>query len=119
MEIISEYVGLCAKVYSNRLYTPESSIHHDKKKAKGISNLHVKKRLAFIDYKDCLFNKEAVEIGVKDSKFEEKIYGFQSHKMKMYSLEYSKKALDFKDDKRVILEDGITTLALGHWRVRK
>jgi hypothetical protein len=108
MQIISEYVGLCAKVYSNLLYSPEDKTTHDKKKAKGISKIHVKKRLAFDDFKKCLFKQEAIPL--------DKIYGFQSHLMKMYSMEYSKKALDFKDNKRILLEDGISTLAIGHWR---
>ena len=52
--IISEYVGLRAKSYANKLWDVESIEYRDKKKSKGVSNRHLQKRIDFGDYKDCL-----------------------------------------------------------------
>ena len=54
MKIISEYVGLrAAKCYSNKLYCVEDEKFDEKKKAKGISSVHLKKRITHEDYKKC------------------------------------------------------------------
>jgi hypothetical protein len=124
MSIISEYVGLRAKSYSNKLYSfDQNNIggYEDKKKAKGISSKHVKKRLAFEDYKDCLFNKSVISLGKGSDheKFKDKIYSFRSFKMTMYSVEVGKDALNYNDDKRIPMEENeFMTYAIGHWRTK-
>ena len=40
----------------------------------------------------------------------------RSHGHELFTEESNKIALSANDDKRVILEDGIHTLAHGHWR---
>ena len=40
----------------------------------------------------------------------------RSHRHELFTEEINKIALSANDDKRVILEDGIHTLAHGHWR---
>ena len=40
----------------------------------------------------------------------------RSHRHELFTEEIKKIALSANDDKRVILEDGIHTLAHGHWR---
>ena len=101
MLIISEYVGLRAKSYANKLWDVDSTEYHDKKKSKGVSNRHLQKRIDFDDYKDCLLNEKIISLGKETSKqqHQEKIYTFVSHNMKMYSVEQSKIALSWKDDK--------------------
>ena len=60
MAIISEYVGLRAKSYSNNLYYPTNEEFKCKKKSKGVPSRHIKERVDFQDYKECLFNKESL-----------------------------------------------------------
>ena len=43
----------------------------------------------------------------------------RSHGHEMYTEDVNKIALSANDDKRVIQEDGVHTLAYGHWRLRK
>ena len=45
--------------------------------------------------------------------------GFRSRKHDIYTETVNKVALSAKDDKRIICEDGIHTLAIGHWRTKK
>ena len=47
------------------------------------------------------------------------IYSFRAHKLQTYSVLQSKAALSGLDDKRVLLDGGATTLALGHWRITR
>ena len=41
----------------------------------------------------------------------------RSHKHNVFTEEVNKVALSANDDKRYILEDGINTLALGHYKI--
>ena len=68
MLIVSEYVGLRAKSYANKLWDVESTEYHDKKKSKGVSNRHLQKRIDFNDYKDCLLNEKIISLGKETSK---------------------------------------------------
>ena len=119
MAIISEYVGLRAKSYSNNLYYPTNDEFHCKKKSKGVPSRHIKERVDFQDYKDCLFNKESLILGsnVGKENHQEKIYTFRSLNFVTYSIEQSKIALSCNDDKRYILPDNIHTLAHGHCKI--
>ena len=45
-----------------------------------------------------------------------KMNTIRSHHHRVYSEEMNKDALSSNDDKRTILDDGIHTLALGHYR---
>ena len=121
LAIISEYIGLRAKSYSNYLYYPTKEEYQCKKKSKGVPSRHIKNRVGFQDYKDCLFNKKSLILGSQDSNKEhqEKIYSFRSLNLITYSIEQSKIALSCNDDKRHILEDNIHTLALGHYKIPK
>jgi hypothetical protein len=120
MKIISEYVGLRAKSYSNNLYVIEEKDFICKKKSKGVPSRHIANRVDFDDYKNCLFNKEVIKLGDENGKekHKEKIYSFRSLKLTTYSVEQSKIALSGNDDKRFILQDNIHTLALGHYRIK-
>ena len=69
----------------------------------------VRKTMRFEDYKKCLYD------GIK-------IYRnqllFRSTKHKVKTLETNKLALSREDDKRVIMEDGISSYAMGHHEIR-
>jgi len=41
----------------------------------------------------------------------------RSHKHELYTEQINKIALSAEDDKRVIMEDGISTLAYGHYKL--
>ena len=78
------------------------------KKCKGVKKSVVKKSIAQEDYKKCLFTgKEQLQ----------KMNVIRSYKHEIYTEEVNKIALCPDDDKRHILEDGVHTLALGHYRI--
>ena len=81
----------------------KSHEYQEKKKRKGVSTRHLANRVDFYDHKDCLLNEKIISPGKETSKqqHQEKIYTFVSHNMKMYSVEQSKIALSWKDDKRI------------------
>src|SRR6218665_473667 len=100
---IEEFIGLRAKFYS---YGMDGEDH---KKCKGVKKYVVNKRITHDDYKDCLLTKrERLR----------KMNVFRSYHHDIYSMEVNKIALSGNDDKRVILEDGVHTLAYGHYSLR-
>ena len=119
MAIISEYIGLRAKSYSNNLYYPTNEEFKCKKKSKGVPSKHIANRVDFQDYKNCLFNKTPLILGTTENKdqHKEKICTFRSLKLVTYSIEQSKIALSSNDDKRYILPDNIHTYAHGHYKI--
>jgi hypothetical protein len=98
---IEEFVGLRAKLYSYKMFDGE-----EHKKCKGVKKNVVKKSITHDDYKDCLFTKreQMRQMNV-----------IRSHLHDMYTEEVNKVALSSEDDKRVIMEDGVHTLAYGHY----
>jgi len=102
-KIIQEFVGLKAKQYSFKMW--EDSSEH--KKCKAIRKNVVKNRITHDDYKNCLLNyKEQMRT----------MYVIRSHLHDVYTEEVNKVALSTEDDKRVIMENGLQTLAYGHYR---
>ena len=102
-EAIDEFVGLRAKLYSYKMFEGEES-----KRCKGVKKSVVKKSIAHEDCKKCLFTgKEQLR----------KMNVIRSHMHEVYTEEVNKIALCPSDDKRHILEDGVHTLALGHYRI--
>ena len=101
--IIDEFVGLRAKLYSYKMFEGEES-----KKCKGVKKSVVKKSITHEDYKTCLLTG-------KEQLRKQNI--IRSYEHEVYTEEVNKVALSANDDKRYILEDGINTLALGHYRI--
>jgi len=101
---IEEFVGLRAKLYSYKISGEE-----DHKKCKGVKKAVVRKSITHDDYKKCLFTRQEQL---------RKMNVIRSHLHAVYTEEVNKVALSADDDKRVILADGISTLAYGHWRVK-
>ena len=99
--IITKFVGLRAKNYS---FVLDGEEH---KKCKGIKKCVTKNNITFEDYETCLFTN------VQQLR---KMNIFKSHLHNVYSEEVNKIALSSNDDKRVVLKDGIHTLAHGHFR---
>ena len=102
-DIIDEFVGLRAKLYSYKMFEGKES-----KKCKGIKKSVVKKSITHEDYKTCLTTG-------KEQLRKQNI--IRSYKHEVYTEEVKKIALSASDDKRYILEDGINTLALGHYKI--
>jgi hypothetical protein len=109
--VISEYVGLRAKSYSNHLYNVDSCTYDDKKKSKGVPRKHIEKRITFNDYKNCL------ETG--ENKTLDNIYSFVVRNLTTFSSISSKIALSSTDDKRILCENRINTFAHGHYKTVK
>ena len=80
--------------------------------AKGVKQSVVKKEITFEDYKDCLFG------GLADGKQMRTMNVIRSHRHEVYTEQVNKIALSAEDDKRVILEDHVHTLAHGHYSLK-
>ncbi len=97
---ISEFVGLKAKSYSIEMADGKVE-----KKCKGVKKYVVKNYITHEDYKECLFSKTP-QLRTMNT--------IRSRKHNVGSERINKTALSADDDKRIILEDGIHTLAIGH-----
>ena len=95
---ITHFVGLRPK-----LYTFKVEDKGETRKAKGVKTNVIKKSLSFEDYKNCLFSEDKV---MKEMN----IIRSQNHDI--YSMTVNKVALSANDDKRLICENKINTLAL-------
>ena len=95
---ITHFVGLRPKLYSFKV--EDGSLT---KKCKGISKNVVKNKIEFEDYVSCLLTSERQNRSMK-------IIRSENHNI--YSKEVNKVALSNEDDKRIVLEDKINTLAL-------
>lgn len=102
--IMTEFVGLRAKMYSIRVDDIDSV-----KKAKGIKNYVIRQSITFDDYIACIRNSQSL-IGSQNL--------IQSNLHKVFSLTQTKKILCPFDDKRQILSDGIKTLPWGHYSIK-
>ena len=69
-----------------------------------------KRGIQFDDYRECLFSRKEQQ---------RKINVIRSHCHEIYTEEIHKIALTSDDDKRVIMADGIHTLAYGHTNFKK
>ena len=104
-ETIDEFVGLRAKLYSYKMFEGEEN-----KRYKGIKKKVIKENITHEDYENCLFTgKEELRT----------MNVIRSYNHEIYTEEVNKIALSPNDDKRHILEDGMHTLALGHYRIYK
>ena len=102
--IMIEIVALRPKLYSYTSLNIKQKVSEDKL-CKGVKRCVVKKNLGFDDYKNCLIDGKNV--------YREQMM-FRSIKHNIYTINCNKIALNRDDDKRIIQDDGITTLARGH-----
>ena len=101
-KIIRGFVGLRAKCYS--VLMEEKQI----KKAKGTKKNTVK-GISHEDYVRVLRGEKFPLM---------KNISFRSHLHEIFTEKMWKVALSAEDDKRIVGEDGVSTLAIGHWRLR-
>ena len=107
---ILEFVGLRPKSYSyevDRLKDDDGVMCFDvqMKKCKGVKKYVVKDHITHEDYKECLFSAE--------SQFRT-MNTIRSRQHDVGSERINKTPLSAQDDKRIVLEDGIHTLAIGY-----
>ena len=101
-KIMTEFVALRAKMYAYRMLNKKKP---EDKKCKGTKKCVVAESLTFEDYKKCLFKGNTV--------YREQVL-FEHDKHDVFTVNKCKIALNRDDDKRIIQEDGITTLARGY-----
>ena len=106
--IIDEFVGLRSKMYAYQINGK------DKKKAKGIKKGCVVSDITFNHYKKCL-ESENVQLNKQHSSFNV----IRSKNHTIYSEVVNKIGLVCTDDKRYILDDGITSYAYGHKNISR
>ena len=96
-KIIEEFVGLRAKLYSYKMFEGKDE------KSKGIKKSVIKKKFPM------KITDNALQM--------RKMNVIRSHKHEIFSETVNKIALSANDDKRIILEDKISTLAYGHYKI--
>ena len=99
---VMEFAGLRSKMYS-MVYDGE-----EKKTAKGIGRASLRE-MRHAEYVQCLLDKCSTIA---------KFNIIRSYGHQVYSERVTKVALSPFDDKRYVLEDGVTTLAHGHSRIQ-
>jgi len=97
---IKEVIALRSKLYSYKIANEEQ------KKCKGIKKNVVGKNITHADYIKCLETKAGQ---LRKTVF------LRSDMHDIYTEEVNKVALFADDDERIIMEDGISTLAYGHY----
>ena len=100
---MTKFIGLRPKLYSFEYVDKDGQIH-GKSTAKGVQKA-MKKRLTFERYERCLRNMCTESIAINS---------IRSDHHKIYTYNINKIGLSAFDDKRYILDDGVTTLAHGH-----
>ena len=104
-KIMAKLIGLRAKLYASKM---DDGV--EDKKCKGISKVVTKNDIAFEDYKNVLFNQ---------TKQMRKMNVIRSYKHEIFTEEINKVALSGDDDKRIVMENRIHTLAYGHYSLRQ
>ncbi|XP_050065288.1 uncharacterized protein LOC126554240 [Aphis gossypii] len=104
--IMREFCALRAKSYAYILEDKE------KIKAKGIRGHVVRNHMTFQDHKRCLFGDPSLEVTTSN-------VSIRSFKHKLKTIKSNKLTYNSFDDKRVIVEDKVHTLAHGHYSIEE
>jgi hypothetical protein len=105
-KIINEFVGLRSKLYSLTVQGEKK----EKKIAKGVKRCVINKELTFNDYKNTLENKTQLR---KDMNF------IKSKLHNVNTIKVNKIVCSCFDNKRYILDDGITSYAYGNKNIKQ
>ena len=101
---VTEFVGLRSKMYSYILDNKQT-----KRTAKGIKKNVIQNNLSHDNYKKVLLNNEQIHHSMKTIRS-------MNHQLSSYEL--NKISLSCFDDKRYIHENGITSFAYGHYKIK-
>ncbi|XP_074109072.1 uncharacterized protein LOC141533878 [Cotesia typhae] len=99
-KIMSEFVGLRAKLYAFEIHDPEKEKDRIKKRAKGIRGSALK-TITFDDFKKCLFENVLLR---------KEQYMIKSKKHLVHTIKQEKLALSWADDKRQFIEASTDTV---------
>ncbi len=110
---ILRFVGLRSKLYAYEVDRERDNngkwkYNVQKKKCKGIRKCIIKKEITVGDFEECLFSEQPQFRTINT---------IQSRQHDVGTERVNKTALSSDDDKRVILPDKLTTMAIGHWRM--
>ncbi|KAL4121528.1 hypothetical protein QTP88_014022 [Uroleucon formosanum] len=112
-DIITEFCALRAKLYAFHVHSgDEDRVGGEKIKAKGIRQHVVKNYMTLEDHKKCLFGEAGVE-AYKDN------VSIRSFKHQLVTIKTKKLTYNSYDDKRVVLQDKVHTLAHGHYSLKE
>lgn len=103
---IREFVAMSSKMYSMKL-----SNDKEKMAGKGIKRQALVNKIHHSDYKRCLFGTERQD--------KQQLISFnliRSSKHQLYTYSLNKVGLCKYDDKRYLLEDGVSSYAYGHYK---
>ena len=103
----SEFIGLRPKMYSLKCGSDE------KKTAKGIKTSYAKTHIKHADYRRCLLTDDPNHDPQQKAKFNV----MRSKRHINQSLEIQKVGLCCYDNKRYLLDDGITSYSYGHYKI--
>ena len=101
---VVEFIGLRSKMYSYMKDNDEGG-----KTAKGIKKNIITKNIKHKDYKEVLFNNKQMHHTMKT---------IRSNNHQLGSFELNKISLSCFDDKRFIHQNGITSYAYGHYKIK-
>jgi hypothetical protein len=104
--VIEQFVGLKAKQYS----ILSSDASHSKMTAKGVKKCFVKNHVRHEMYVKTLHDRKCTYAN---------FVNFRSRCHKIESVNIHKICLNAYDDKRYVCVDGVSTLAYGHYSLRK
>lgn len=102
--IVECFYGTGSKAYCVKLLSKTT------KTAKGVRRYVIDKTLSVADYKNVVEENGTIM---------RKMFLFRSDYHTMYTELKNKVALSYKDDKRYILPDNVSTLAWGHYRIEE
>ncbi|XP_060847796.1 LOW QUALITY PROTEIN: uncharacterized protein LOC132927301 [Rhopalosiphum padi] len=115
---MTEFCALRAKSYAYNIYAGEDDAVRDKDgkfkvagekiNAKGVRQHVVKNHITLKDHRRCLFGQAGVEV-YRDN------VSIRSFKHQLMTIRTNKLAYNNYDDKRVVLDDKIHTLAYSHY----
>ena len=104
---MTKFVGLRPKLYSFE-FVDEQGQAHGKNTAKGVQKCVKDNKLKFSDYERCLREMCVENVSVNS---------IRSDRHQLFTYNINKIGLSAYDDKRYICEDGIHTLAHGHYQI--
>ena len=103
-----EFCGLRPKMYS----LGGGSLPQEKKTGKGVQRGFLKKKVTHADFRRCLLSDKKA-----DKQQLAKFCSIRSHKHHVSTVEISKVGLCCYDNKRYLLDDGITSYSYGHYMI--
>jgi len=110
-DIITEFCALRAKSYAFHVHSGDDArVGGEQIKAKGVRQHVVKNHMTLEDHKKCLFGEADVEA------YKENL-SIRSFKHKLMTIKTNKLTYNSYDDKRIVLQDKVHTLAHGHYSI--